>query len=290
MDLRGLVHALGLRDSDILNVYLNGSRIFGTWTEKSDWDFTVIVTNTCKDIAERWSEDMIDANIFSEKRFMQLIQEHDMRALICVFLPARYVWKCTIDFGKNFHLDSNSLRAPVSSTSNKAYACGKIQIEKEGDIRKGKKNIVQAMRYALFGIQMLEHGRIVDYERATDFHKQIFDDPSCDWAHIDKTYGSQVEKVARMFRQHFGEWQRSETRQKRRSRKSRPSAGVLRYQHLGTLTNDLPENVIERILSFVTCTNHHTGLGQFAAVCKKWKKALLSMPHSVLPARTRNEQ
>mgnify|MGYP005866729355 CR=1 FL=1 len=49
---------------------------------------------------------------------------------------------------------AGKLRVSVSEISTKAFACGKIRIQKEGEVPKGKKNIAQSLRYTLFGIQV----------------------------------------------------------------------------------------------------------------------------------------
>ena len=99
------------------------------------------------------------------RKFEELVHQHDMRTLISIFLPHQFVWIHKFDFSSLFHLNlgtttsivshlPESLRTPVSEISQKAFACAKIQITKEGLFRKGKKNIVASQRYLLFGIQV----------------------------------------------------------------------------------------------------------------------------------------
>lgn len=49
--------------------------------------------------------DNIDANIHSLAEFSQMVKDHDLRALVCIFLPPEHVWKQTIDFAALFHLN-----------------------------------------------------------------------------------------------------------------------------------------------------------------------------------------
>lgn len=91
-----------------------------------------------------------------------------MRSLISIFLPQKYKLKETIDFESHFHLVPGNcilllllsdlceekLRKSVSTIAHKAYSCGKIHIIKEGMLQKGKKNLVQSMRYLMFGMQV----------------------------------------------------------------------------------------------------------------------------------------
>lgn len=49
---------------------------------------------------------------------------------------------------------SGKIRAPVSTISHKAFACAKIRIAKENEVTKGKKNLVQSMRYLMIGLQV----------------------------------------------------------------------------------------------------------------------------------------
>jgi hypothetical protein len=54
---------------------------------------------------EELSVDNLDANIYTRSKFVTLIQEHQVRALISIFLPNDMIWKKSVNFEDQFHLD-----------------------------------------------------------------------------------------------------------------------------------------------------------------------------------------
>ena len=43
-----IVKLVDVDDGEVLCIWLFGSRVFGTWHEKSDWDFIVVIENEVK--------------------------------------------------------------------------------------------------------------------------------------------------------------------------------------------------------------------------------------------------
>jgi hypothetical protein len=92
--------------------------VYGTAGKDADWDVTIIVEDACRDA--RTAEDKtivlgnIDANVFNQSEWQDLINQHDMRALVCLFLPSQHVWKQAIDFSLSFACD----KGENSNTSN----------------------------------------------------------------------------------------------------------------------------------------------------------------------------
>eukprot|EP01118_Nematostelium_gracile_P003442 TRINITY_DN14015_c0_g1_i1.p1 TRINITY_DN14015_c0_g1~~TRINITY_DN14015_c0_g1_i1.p1 ORF type:complete len:130 (+),score=32.94 TRINITY_DN14015_c0_g1_i1:2-391(+) len=123
-----------------------------------------------------------------------------MRALISLFLPQQFIWKKTIAFEERYVVDLEKLRIAVSTISHKAYACAKLRINNDKDIRKGKKNFVQSLRYLLFGEQLIDHGKIVDYQCANEFHRRIFLDQKEDWNHINSVYKPEIDAISDHFK------------------------------------------------------------------------------------------
>jgi len=42
-----VLQTLGINEDDVLNIYLTGSRLYGTYKPDSDWDFVMVVVNGC---------------------------------------------------------------------------------------------------------------------------------------------------------------------------------------------------------------------------------------------------
>ena len=70
MNIQTLLTKLQLTDDEVINIYLYGSRIYGTANSDSDWDFTIVVKNECIKYSPKQtiSVDNIDANIHTKYR------------------------------------------------------------------------------------------------------------------------------------------------------------------------------------------------------------------------------
>jgi len=261
---------LGLKEDDVLNIYLYGSRVWGNYTEDSDWDFTIILKDGILFNNEEISKGNVDANIHSYSKFIELLQQHDMRTLICINLASNFIWKQTVDFKKYFTLNRELLRVQVSTIAQKAFACAKIRIQKENQIKKGKKNLAQSLRYYLFGIQIAKDGFISDLECANQFQKNVMDDPTENWDELKKKYKKIIMETGKKLQEYLPFIEKSENYKKKKSRKNRPSKGILRWRYLGTLTGSLPGEVILRIAFFLTLED----VRNMAQVCKSWNITL----------------
>jgi predicted nucleotidyltransferase len=86
MDLKTLLSKLHLDDTKVLNVYQYGSRVYGTHSDSSDYDFTIILSDDYTELTKIAPDntirnDNLDANVFHLKDYKQLIDEHKMPIL-----------------------------------------------------------------------------------------------------------------------------------------------------------------------------------------------------------------
>lgn len=70
-------------------------------------------------------------------------------------------------------IDLQKLKKSVVRDSSQTWTKSKL-VWKE-DQRKSKKNIVHSIRYLLYGIQLIEHGQIVDYAAGNSVFYEIMD-------------------------------------------------------------------------------------------------------------------
>eukprot|EP01126_Amoeba_proteus_P064355 TRINITY_DN8_c0_g1_i10.p1 TRINITY_DN8_c0_g1~~TRINITY_DN8_c0_g1_i10.p1 ORF type:complete len:101 (+),score=20.73 TRINITY_DN8_c0_g1_i10:73-375(+) len=81
--LERVYQALSLTVDQVLCVYLFGSRLYGTVTQQSDWDYVVVVQDgsledgkTVKQVSVK--DELIDGCIYTESKFLDLIANHDL--------------------------------------------------------------------------------------------------------------------------------------------------------------------------------------------------------------------
>lgn len=111
-----------------------------------------------------------------------------MEAIECVSLPEKNKWLEKIKF--ELVLDLDVLRKMVSWIARLRMSMARKRMK--GEPYKAKKCIFHGLRYLTFGIQLVNHGRIVDYSEANHYLKEIMDFPSDDWEDLSKVFAKQT--------------------------------------------------------------------------------------------------
>jgi predicted nucleotidyltransferase len=167
-----LIHILKLNPNEIVNIYLYGSRVYGTFNQKSDWDYTIIMKGSSYNQKNTLKYDNFDVNFYNEKEFESLILEHSINALEYIFLPLKFVPVSKKDFRKDFKLDKQKLVSSVNKVVNETMKSA----ETHWNLNKfhlAKKKIFHSIRFVLFGIQILKKNEIYDYEEANGYFKEL---------------------------------------------------------------------------------------------------------------------
>ncbi|KAL0483589.1 hypothetical protein AKO1_011433 [Acrasis kona] len=161
MNAADLVHRLGLNETDVLNIYQFGSRVYECKQDysSSDWDFIIVVNDSLKlpDITQheetstgfshfeeesKYSKDptgsaiihyhseSVDATIFREFSFLNAINYFYIPAIESLSLQtiphikSKYVWKLTIDYkipDINLAHNKSLLRRSFSAVSDNSF-------------------------------------------------------------------------------------------------------------------------------------------------------------------------
>ncbi len=194
-----ILESFNLNDKDIIAVYPYGSRIYGTVTEASDYDFVVVL----KELNQE--SDQLDAanypitiNLYSETSFQDRIDKHRISNLECLFLPSNKILKETKKF--NFKLNKTKLRESISEKASKDFnQCKKRLSDSQGwnpvtkqfytkKVYEAKKSLFHCFRIIDFGLQIANNGKIVDYASCNQLWKEIFGNPSEDWEDYKSKY------------------------------------------------------------------------------------------------------
>lgn len=144
--------------------YLYGSKVYGTADEESDIDY-VQVSNSFEG-EKQVSGQNVDITKYSPELFQKMLDDHDVSALECFFLPPNLVGKCGPCPEFNFQLDLAKLRRSFSAKASNSWVKAKKKIDVHQEYRLGRKSLFHCLRILDFGIQIAEHGMIVDYSRA----------------------------------------------------------------------------------------------------------------------------
>jgi len=140
----------------LLDKYCFGSRVYGTHNDDSDYDYIVVDS-------KYYASMDTNIHVYTQKDFQRALDQHEIAALECFFLPEEFKIKQTCNF--KFTLDKAKLRRSISTISSNSFVKGKKKLTVMGDYDKklGIKSVFHSLRILEFGIQIGYNGKIVNY-------------------------------------------------------------------------------------------------------------------------------
>ena len=162
---------------DVLAIFPYGSRVYGTANLDSDYDF-IIVTKSAflkngafKQNAISSVDRKIQGVLYSRSGFIDAINNYEIGALECLFLDPSLV----ILPSKFFKIQKWEEKQLVQKIIEKASASWHIaSMQSKDDYKESaKKGIFHALRILMFGIQLKEHKRIVNFSEANELREEI---------------------------------------------------------------------------------------------------------------------
>jgi predicted nucleotidyltransferase len=162
---------------DVLAIFPYGSRIYGTANLDSDYDF-IIVTKSAflkngafKQNAISSVDRKIQGVLYSRSGFIDAINNYEIGALECLSLDPSLV----ILPSKFFKIQKWEEKQLVQKIIEKASASWHIaSMQSKDDYKESaKKGIFHALRILMFGIQLKEHKRIVNFSEANELKEEI---------------------------------------------------------------------------------------------------------------------
>jgi predicted nucleotidyltransferase len=199
MDLSLIIKKLGIDTDDIVNVDLYGSRVYGTYTEDSDYDLLIILKDDTLHTVEQITIDNCDITIILLNQIKTELLNNSIQRIELLWNPTSCKLINNIELLDIFTLDLNMLRTSIATISTKCFAYAKILWKKEHNIKKSKKNIFHSIRYVCFGIQIIKYGAIVDYTEANHYLTELLNDNSDDWNHYNKVYKVHAKQLYKNF-------------------------------------------------------------------------------------------
>lgn len=195
-DLPIILKELQIDILDLINVHIYGSRVYGTYNDNSDYDLLIILKDDLSPGIQQTTIGNCDITIKSLQEIKTELLLNNIQRLELLWSP---VLINNVDLADLFVFDQQLLRTSVATTSTKCLAYAKILWLKENNIEKSKKNIFHSIRYVYFGIQIIKHGKITDYQEANTYLYEIINDTSTDWKHFDNTYGKYAKELYKHF-------------------------------------------------------------------------------------------
>jgi len=168
----------GLHPSKLRNIYVFGSRVYGTYTINSDIDLIVIACSMA--VNQEIHEGIYNIHITTPDAFKEQLDNHDVHCLECIYAPREAQIMATIDYLKDFKLDMGQLKKMLISQSAWAWSKAQRRIEK-GNIIGGAKSLFHSLRILNFGIQIVNSGKITNFRKANHFWDEIRNFDGLEW-------------------------------------------------------------------------------------------------------------
>jgi len=179
-NLQEIIELSGINPLKVRNVFVYGSRVYGYNRESSDFDIILVAPNLekHKEIrGEKYNIHIVTPDSFKE----DLLRNYKISYLECVFAPewARLQEKEKYDL----NLNKDKIKKEMLAQSYSTWRNAKQKMI-EGDTMRGTKSAFHAIKILNFGIQMVEHGKIVDFSTCNDLHEEFENHNFYEWYQI----------------------------------------------------------------------------------------------------------
>lgn len=171
-----ILSALNIKD-DVLGIFPYGSRVYGLAKDDSDYDYIIVTKSSFlssgafKQNAISSLDRKIQGVLYSRSGFIDAINNYEIGALECLSLQPEQIviskWP--------FKVQKWDDKEMVKKVIQKASASWHIASEQSKMDQKShaKKGIFHALRILMFGIQLKEHQKIVDFSVSNELKHEI---------------------------------------------------------------------------------------------------------------------
>ncbi len=164
-------------EEDILAIYPYGSRVYGTASETSDYDYIVVTkgaflnSGAFKQNAISSDDRKIQAVLYSRTGFIDALNNYEMGAIECIFLDSSQVllskWPFRIQ-----KWDTKEMANKVIQKASASWHIASRQ-SKDGFKAIAKKGIFHSLRILMFGLQLKEYQTIYNYSEANELKSEM---------------------------------------------------------------------------------------------------------------------
>ena len=169
----------------VRNIYVFGSRVYGTHKEESDYDLLV---TACGLLAHTEIKDPeYNIHIVTPDKFEADLKAHDIHNLECIYAPDWAKVQIKTPYEDKFKLDLGRLQRYVHNQSFNSWGKGKVNIY-DDNTDYGLKSMFHSLRMLMFANQIALHGKIINFSEANYLHKEIFESNETEWDYFRNKY------------------------------------------------------------------------------------------------------
>ena len=187
---------------DSLNICHYGSFVYGTFIEGvSDYDYIVVVPDTMSDLDEQQFEcDNCQYTVHSATSWQEMLDRCDVDAIESYFLPSQFIVKETKKFTADITRDK--IRNSFSHVASNSFVkCKKkLEVAESYNPAIAKKSLWHSLRILDFGIQILQHSRIVNYASMNHLYVEIVKSEENNWEYFKVKYKPMYNALKTKFR------------------------------------------------------------------------------------------
>lgn len=177
--------------TELLNLYLFGSRLCGVEKPDSDYDFLGICqgkyfyayrlyeTTVPAEESPTGEELSVSINLQHTTYFDETLKDAFINSVMLLYLPSDFVFKEHYNIRSAYTLHYPNLRQSIQMDSTHNAAKAK-RLWRELDFYTAKKNVLHGIRYLRYAIEVLETGAITDFTAGNEYFNDImnWEEPS----------------------------------------------------------------------------------------------------------------
>jgi len=160
------------------NIYVYGSRVYGTNRPDSDTD--ILITACTMDAHKEFNDGEYNVHIITPDIFEDRLRRYEMQQLECIFAPSSAIIQERVDYRSSFELNANRLKKRALSQSAHSWHQAKMKI-RDGDVERGAKSLFHSLRILVFAEQILNEGCIFDFSETNKWYEDIMEDDAYEW-------------------------------------------------------------------------------------------------------------
>jgi len=160
-----IIDFVKIHPSRISNIYLYGSRVYGTAIKESDYDIIVLGSYSQEKqelICLSPDNKRYNIHICVPNKFEDDLRAHDIHCLECIWAPEFAKLQIKKDYGKDFVINHHTLKLKLLSQSHDSWQKAKFKL-KTSDTYRGLKSLYHSLRILKFGCQILNNGCIINF-------------------------------------------------------------------------------------------------------------------------------
>ena len=206
-------------DKEVFYIYQYGSSVYGVCSENSDIDFLVIVGENFiipkeyikyaykiehiseKTICHNLKYNNCDFIFYTINQWFEMINNNSIETWECSSLTGpknrKYIHKEYVKVP--IKLNQVALRKEISTICSNAFSKAKKEF-KQNNYYIGKKSLWHTLRISLFGIQVVENHKIINYKEANKYYNDIVLNPCNDWNYYEDRYKPILHNLRSQFR------------------------------------------------------------------------------------------